>query len=342
LAALYFTSMSVGAALTRAPPPDFLPEGYIPQVSAITADKGYVTYSQAMKTPQFYLLFTFVTLNLTAGATLMPAAKTLMTEVFSDLYPALATGSFLTAYAGFLATANATGRFGWATGSDYLTRKTTYFIFGLGSPVLIAMPKLIQFAAESGDPMYFYTYVGSTIFLLTCYGGTLSVLPAYIADLWGQGNVGAIHGRQLATFSVAATIGPSLLSSLRNMSHTKAIEELTATIDPAKFQAALGAPTSELAVLIEKKTVTIPRLLEIAPPGTLDPSPFLYDTTFYALGGLVGSAAVCNALLRKVDSSHFTFHEPPSAQLDTKADKEEVYSNPDLDSGKAANHASKP
>jgi len=277
-----------------------------------------------MKTPQFYLLFTFVTLNLSAGATLMPAAKTLMTEVFSDLYPALATGSFLTAYAGFLASANAAGRFAWAASSDYLTRKTTFFIFGLGSPVLIAVPQLIQYAAASGDPMYFYAYVGSTLFLLTCYGGTLSVLPAYIADLWGQGNVGAIHGRQLVAFSFAASIGPSMLSSLRSMSYTRAIEDLAATVDPAKFQQALGAPTSELAVLIEKKTATIPRLLEIAPPGTLDPSPFLYDTTFYALGGLVGSAAICNALLRKVDSSHFTFDELQSPDLGTETEKEDA------------------
>merc|ERR1712137_332094 len=161
-------------------------------------------------------------------------------------------------------------------------------------------------------------------FLLSCYGGTLSVLPAYIADLFGQGNLGAIHGRQLVSFSVAASLGPTLLASLRHMSYKSAVTDLAATVNPAKFQSTFGAPSSDLPMLIEKKTATIPRLLEIAPAGTIDPSPFLYDTTFYALGGLVTSAAICNALLRKVDASHFVFDAPVVVDSPPEGDEKKL------------------
>ena len=84
-----------------------------------------------------------------------------------------------------------------------------------------------------------------------------------------------------------------------------AISDLVDKCDPTAFYDRYGAPVENLKELIETKTVTIPSLMEIVPPGTLDPTPHLYDTTFYAMSGIIGAALLCNALVVPVARKHF-------------------------------------
>ena len=95
------------------------------------------------------------------------------------------------------------------------------------------------------------------------------------------------------------------LTTLRQTSVEDAITDLANKCDPAIFYERYGAPISNLEELIETKTVTIPSLMEIVPPGTLDPTPHLYDTTFYTMSGMIGAALLCNALVFPVARKHF-------------------------------------
>jgi len=83
-----------------------------------------------------------------------------------------------------------------------------------------------------------------------------------------------------------------------------AINDLVQKIDPQRFHETFGAPGDQLETLVASNTVTISRLLEIAPPGTTDPSSMVYNTTMYVMAGLLAVALVANLLMRPVDSKH--------------------------------------
>ena len=109
----------------------------------------------------------------------------------------------------------------------------------------------------------------------------------------------------MTAWSATAICTPSLLTHLRGAASKEAIESLAAKVPAETFESTFGAPVAELDSLVSAKTVTIARLMEVAPPGTVDPTPFLYDSTFYALGGILGVAAVSNALITKLDPKHY-------------------------------------
>ena len=116
-----------------------------------------------------------------------------------------------------------------------------------------------------------------------------------------RAHAGAIHGSALTAWAASAVCGPMGLAQLRNRAERDAIGDLVAGCDADAFENAFGAPLDAAPRLVDAKTVTIARLMEIAPPGTTDPTPFLYDTTCYAAAGLLGVAAVANAALRPPD-----------------------------------------
>ncbi len=116
------------------------------------------------------------------------------------------------------------GRLGWAAASDYIGRKRTYMLFGLGVPICVLVPTLTATVATSHAVVPLVIFYGGVVTVVSFYGGLFSVLPAYIADIFGPKHVGAIHGRALTAWSGAAIIGPSLMSYLRNESYEKAIK----------------------------------------------------------------------------------------------------------------------
>jgi hypothetical protein len=108
----------------------------------------------------------------------------------------------------------------------------------------------------------------------------------------------------LTAWSTAGVLGPVLLTSLRQRSVDAAITDLVTKIDPKKFEQAFGAPASELDALLSAKAVTISRLMEIVPQGTVDPTPYLYNSTMYSMAGLLSIAFVSNAFMRPVHPKH--------------------------------------
>lgn len=130
-----------------------------------------------------------------------------------------------------------------------------------------------------------------------------------VADLFGQRHAGAIHGRVLTAWSAAALVGPNMLGYLRESSYETAIKELTSMLEPSQFEKAFGAPVAKLESLIEAKAITIPRLMELVPMGTTDPTPVLYNTTMYGVGGMLSVALLANYLIGPIDPK---FHLKPT------------------------------
>jgi hypothetical protein len=136
------------------------------------------------------------------------------------------------------------------------------------------------------------------------YGGGFATIPAYLADVFGTKYVGGIHGRLLTAWSTAGVVGPLAITSLRQSAVGRAIEDLASRVDPARFQERFGASIDQLDQLVTAQTVTIARLMEIVPPGTVDPTSSLYNSTMYLMAALLAIGLVSNALMKAVDHKH--------------------------------------
>lgn len=301
--------MLAAACTYRLPAPDWQPAGWSPPAADDSARRmitsRHVSMDQALLTPQFYLLWIVLCFNVTAGIGVLGVAKTMLSEIFGSSLPRIVSGSFAATYVLMTSVFNMVGRFGWASASDYLGRKTTYALFfGAGLVLYLSIPFIAGRAEGPGALLWLVVFYAVTMVIFTLYGGGFATIPAYIADLFGSRNVGAIHGRLLTAWSVAGVLGPLAITSLRERALHQALHELAGNVSPAAFAAKFGAPLEELPLLIQKNTVTLARLLEIAPPGTPNPSIGLYDSTMYLMAGLLAVAFVANAMIRPVDPRH--------------------------------------
>lgn len=266
LGIIYFIAMMCGAFGYRVPPTGWKPAGWIPpstQASTITTRQMHV--NQAHMTPQFWLLWGVLCLNVSAGIGVIALASPMIQEVFGGKLIGL-TGALkdltqdqkaqvATVGAGFAALLsffNIIGRFLWASASDYLGRKPTYFIFfSLGAVLYATSP----FAGRTGNIPLF---VAIFCIILTMYGGGFATIPAYLADMFGTQFVGAIHGRLLTAWSVAALVGTSLVDYIR------------------EYQLGRGVPAAHA-----------------------------YETTMYILAGLLVVGFLCNLGVRPVAERFF-------------------------------------
>jgi MFS family permease len=197
---------------------------------------------------------------------------------------------------------NMLGRFFWASASDWVGRKNTYNIFFvLGAALYLSIPWTAQQVSISPSVVYLVIFYAVTMAIFTMYGGGFATIPAYLADLFGARYVGAIHGRLLTAWSTAGVLGPLAITSLRENALEKAMRDLAIRVDPARFAQQFGAPLSQLETLMVEKTVTISKLLEIAPPGTVDPSSTLYNSTMYLMAGLLVVALAANLAVKPVE-----------------------------------------
>lgn len=203
---LYFVSMVIGSLAIRVPPPDWKPQGWTPPVQAkkmIT--KRHVHIDQALKTPQFYLLWLILCLNVTAGIGILGQASVMIQEMFKgSISPEAAAG-----FVGLLSLFNMGGRFIWSSASDYLGRKNTYFVFFAFGTFLYSM--LPTFSGEGNIVMF----IAAAAVILSMYGGGFATIPAYLADIFGTKFVGGIHGRLLTAWSTAGVLGPVLVNYIR-------------------------------------------------------------------------------------------------------------------------------
>jgi len=295
--------------IIRRPGAGYIPAGYTPPPAQAGAGAN-VHVDNLFKTPQFWFLFSTSTLLATGGMGLMSVAKPMIQSVFADSMPALVTTAFASAYLMSLAAGNVGGRLAWAAISDKIGRRKTFHIYTLGSvPIFGCLPYLINQCVSNPTgslaPVYLAAFCGSTVAAISILGGTFAVLPAYEADLYGPKYVGAIHGRFLLAATVSTILGPGLLLNLRKMAENEALTDLLSKVDPVAFASKFGAEISSAPTLIEAKTLTISKLMTIMPEGTVDPSPFLYNTTMYTMAGLVGVGAMLHFMVRPVNQKYF-------------------------------------
>ncbi|MBL4820729.1 MAG: OFA family MFS transporter [Gammaproteobacteria bacterium] len=308
LGVIYLVVMLFAAFSYRVPAPDWKPEGWEEpdDESRDALISGHnVHIDQALKTPQFYQLWLVLCLNVTAGIGVLGVARTMITEIFGSTLPDIVNTSFAATYVVLISAFNMVGRFIWASTSDYIGRRNTYWIFFvLGIALYLSVPIAAQQVSVSPSIVWLVYFYAATMIIFTMYGGGFATMPAYIADIFGPRYVGGIHGRILTAWSTAGVLGPLAITSLRQNSIDNAIDDLMSVIDPAAFLAQFGAPVNQLQLLIEQNSVTIARLMEIAPPGTTDPTSSLYNSTMILMAGLLAIALVCNALVRPVNARH--------------------------------------
>ncbi len=306
---IYFVVMMIAAFSYRIPAPGWQPAGWTPPDEAHRAKKmisaNDVHIDEALKTRQFYQLWIVLCFNVTAGIGVLSVARTMMTEIFGTTLPAIVDGAFAATYVVMISAFNMIGRFFWASSSDFLGRRTTYWIFfALGIVLYLSIPYSAQQVSVSPAAVWLVYFYAATMIIFTMYGGGFATIPAYLADLFGTKYVGGIHGRLLTAWSTAGVLGPLAITSLRESAITNAIQDLVANVEPAVFQSAFGASLDQLDTLIEQRTVTIAKLMEIAPAGTVDPTSSVYNTTMILMAALLGVALLSNAFMRPVDAKH--------------------------------------
>jgi MFS family permease len=209
---IYLCFMMVGAAIVRLPPPGWAPAGYVPPVrsSKLVTTQNVFVY-QALKTPQFWLIWWVLCLNVTAGIGVLGQASAMSQEMFKGQITAVAASGLV----GLFSLFNMGGRFAWSSISDYLGRKNTYFVFFALGTVLYA---LVPHSGTIGSVALF-VFCYAVIFSM--YGGGFATVPAYLRDIFGTRYVGAIHGLLLTAWSMAGIFGPVLVNYIReyNITH---------------------------------------------------------------------------------------------------------------------------
>jgi MFS family permease len=214
---VYFVWMLSGALIVRVPAPNWKPAGYAPPVeSRKLVTTNNVLLEQAIKTPQFYLLWFVLFLNVTAGIGVLGQASLMIQEMFG--VTAVAAAGFV----GLMSIFNMGGRIFWASMSDFMGRKTTYVIFFvLGAILYVIVP-------SSGHLHSIALFVVAFLIIISMYGGGFSTIPAYLRDLYGTVNVGAIHGAILTAWSAAGIAGPVLVNYIREYQITHGVAKADA------------------------------------------------------------------------------------------------------------------
>jgi MFS family permease len=204
LGAIYLVSMMIGAFVVRLPAEGWQPEGWSPPTEEETGDlqtTADVSAGSSIRTPQFWLLWTVLFCNVTAGIGLLEQASPMIQDYFA-VEAAAAAG-----FVGLLSLANMAGRIGWSSTSDYIGRKPTYMMYlGVGAVLYFVL------AAFGASSLVLFLLV--TVVILSFYGGGFATIPAYLKDMFGVEEVGAIHGRLLTAWSCAGVAGPLIINAI--------------------------------------------------------------------------------------------------------------------------------
>src|ERR1700723_1086966 len=206
---LYFVFMMFGVFTIRVPAEGWKPEGWVPkakQSALISTHK--VDVNAATRSPQFWLLWLILCMNVTAGIGILEQASPMIQDLFRGRVSPVAAAGFV----GLLSLFNMGGRFVWASMSDFIGRKTTYFVFFVvGVLLYVALP--FTEISHLNSVSLFVLIAGV---LISMYGGGFATIPAYLKDLFGGYHVSAIHGRLLTAWSTAGIVGPLIVNGILN------------------------------------------------------------------------------------------------------------------------------
>jgi MFS family permease len=226
LAAGYFVFMLGGALGFRVPPPAWAPDGWTaPASGKARLSTFYVALKDAHRTPQFWLIWTVLLLNVSASIGIIGIASPMIQEIFGGRLTGQPSIGFLhfddaqkkaaaavgAGFVGLLSLFNIGGRFFWASLSDHFGRKTTY-------AAMLAVGALMfgLVATWSASAAVLGAFVLSFCITTSMYGGGFATVPAYLADVFGTQYVGAIHGRLLTAWSTAGVLGPFIVTAVRD------------------------------------------------------------------------------------------------------------------------------
>jgi MFS family permease len=275
MGAIYFSFMMIGAFRYHLPPTGWRPDGWTPPAASnAMISQHNVHLKDAHKTPQFWLIWWVLCLNVSAGIGVIGMASPMLQEIFAGSLIGLpdvkfnaltgeqrvAIAAIAAGFTGLLSLFNIAGRFFWASLSDYIGRKNTYYTFFI---LGIALYALAPLAAGIGSKLLF---VACFCIILSMYGGGFATVPAYLADMFGTQFVGAIHGRLLTAWSTAGIIGPVVVNYLR------------------EFQLAAGVPRDQL-----------------------------YNSTMYVLCSMLIVGLICNLLVKPVNPKWYMSAEEVTA-----------------------------
>ncbi|MEV7549578.1 OFA family MFS transporter [Amycolatopsis sp. NPDC089917] len=205
---VYAVFMSLGILLIRVPADDWKPKGWEPKASNGNAmiTTANVSARNAIKTPQFWLLWVVLCFNVTAGIGILEKAAPMIADFFRETSTPVSTAS-AAGFVALLSLTNMLGRFVWSSTSDLVGRKNIYRLY-LGAGALLYLVIALTTNASK------LVFVLCAMLILSFYGGGFSTVPAYLKDLFGTYQVGAIHGRLLTAWSMAGVLGPLIVNAI--------------------------------------------------------------------------------------------------------------------------------
>lgn len=229
LAGIYTVFMLAGSLGYRVPESGWKPANWQSPVQASSSmiASRHVHLKNAHRTPQFWLLWLVLCMNVSASIGIIGAAAPMLQETFAgalihqegvgfadikkDEAMTSAAAAVGAGFVGLISLFNIFGRIGWATSSDKLGRKQTYFIFFVLGALLYLLANLG--ATSKSLPIF----IASFCVIASMYGGGFATIPAYLADMFGTQFVGAIHGRLLTAWSTAGVLGPVVVNYMHDV-----------------------------------------------------------------------------------------------------------------------------
>ncbi|MBY6411029.1 OFA family MFS transporter [Rhodococcus sp. BP-252] len=213
LAVGYAIFMALGVVLIRVPADDWKPKGWNPDTSSPLVSTHNVSAANAVKTPQFWLLWIVLCFNVTAGIGILERASGIYQDFFPDALSAESLAAAAAGFVAFLSLTNMIGRFVWSSVSDLVGRKNIYRLY-LGVGALLYL--YIAVFTNSNKVLFLI----SALLILSFYGAGFATMPAYLKDMFGTYQVGAIHGRLLTAWSVAGVLGPLIVNAIADAGDT--------------------------------------------------------------------------------------------------------------------------
>lgn len=204
---VYAVFMSVGWLLVRVPPDGWQPTGWHPTEAktGVLITTANVSANNAIRTPQFWFLWVVLCFNVTAGIGILERASPIFQDYFPDAGSQIAAAA--AGFVAILSLANMLGRFIWSSTSDIIGRKNIYRVY-LGVGALLYL--LITLLGNANQVLFLI----AALLILSFYGGGFATVPAYLRDLFGTYQVGAIHGRLLTAWSTAGVLGPVIVNAI--------------------------------------------------------------------------------------------------------------------------------
>jgi OFA family oxalate/formate antiporter-like MFS transporter len=205
LGALYFVVMFASALYLEKPEEGYLPKKFEKKIKEgkkkLKEDLALLGLNEAVKTPRFYGLWLMLFINVTCGIAIIGVASPLLQEVIG--LSAIAAAAAV----GLMGIFNGAGRIFWASLSDYLTRPVVYIIF-------FATQAIAFYVLPTVTEIVVFQFL--LFFIMSCYGGGFASIPAYIGDIFGTKELGAIHGYILTAWAAAGLVGPLIISMVKD------------------------------------------------------------------------------------------------------------------------------